>query len=157
MNETSAESVAAQSVDLYTDGACRGNPGPGGWGASLRFNGTRKDLHGGEPQTTNNRMELMAVIKGLQALKRPCQVNLYTDSKYVMDGATQWMHNWKKNNWKTAGKKPVKNVDLWQQLDKELSAHQVQWNWVKGHAGDEGNECADSLANLGIDELLVGN
>ncbi len=142
-------------VEMYTDGACRGNPGPGGWGVSLRYNGKRKDLYGGESNTTNNRMELMAVIQGLTALKRDCQVHIYTDSKYVLDGTTKWMPNWKKNGWKTAAKKPVKNVELWQQLDAALNQHQVEWHWVKGHSGDEGNECADQLANQGIDEMLA--
>ena len=143
----------AQTVEIYTDGACRGNPGPGGWGASLRYNGVQKDLCGGERETTNNRMELMAAIQGLEALTRPCKVRLYTDSRYVMDGVNQWMPNWKKNGWKTAAKKPVKNVDLWQRLDAALQRHDVSWQWVKGHAGDAGNECADALANRGIDEL----
>ena len=142
------------NVKIYTDGACRGNPGPGGWGASLRFNGHRKDLYGSEAQTTNNRMELMAVIEGLNALSRNCDVCIYTDSKYVLDGITKWMANWKKNGWKTAAKKPVKNVELWKSLDAALQNHQVEWQWVKGHSGDEGNECADTLANKGIDEML---
>ncbi len=142
-------------VEIYTDGACRGNPGPGGWGASLRYNGTQKDFSGGEANTTNNRMELMAVIEGLQRLSRPCDVRIYTDSKYVLDGTTKWMANWKKNGWKTAARKPVKNVELWKQLDAALSQHKVEWQWVKGHSGDEGNECADQLANRGIDEMLA--
>ncbi len=144
-------------VSLYTDGACRGNPGPGGWGASLRYGDRRKDLYGGEPKTTNNRMELMAVIQGLQALKRPSEVAVYTDSRYVLDGMTKWLANWKKNGWKTAARKPVKNADLWQRLDASLQPHRVDWHWVKGHAGDEGNECADALANRGIDEMLAGS
>ncbi len=142
------------NVEIYTDGACRGNPGPGGWGASLRFNGHRKDLYGAEAETTNNRMELMAVIQGLNSLSRSCSVRIYTDSKYVLNGVTQWLSNWKKNGWKTAARKPVKNVQLWQQLDAALEKHQVDWKWVKGHSGDEGNECADALANQGIDEML---
>ncbi len=148
------ETDCPSSVELYTDGACRGNPGPGGWGASLRFNGHRKDLYGSEAKTTNNRMELMAVIEGLNALSRNCDVRIYTDSKYVLDGITKWMANWKKNGWKTAAKKPVKNVELWKSLDAALQNHQVEWQWVKGHSGDEGNECADELANKGIDEML---
>ena len=142
------------NVEIYTDGACRGNPGPGGWGASLRFNEHRKDLYGAEAETTNNRMELMAVIQGLNSLSRSCSVRIYTDSKYVLNGVTQWLSNWKKNGWKTAARKPVKNVRLWQQLDAALEKHQVDWKWVKGHSGDEGNECADALANQGIDEML---
>jgi len=147
----------ATTVKIYTDGACRGNPGPGGWGASLRYNGHRKDLYGSEARTTNNRMEIMAVIQGLASLKRHSQVCIYTDSKYVLDGVTKWMPNWKKNGWKTAARKPVKNVELWRSLDDALQNHQVQWQWVKGHAGDEGNECADALANKGIDEMLNKN
>jgi ribonuclease HI len=142
-------------VEIYTDGACRGNPGPGGWGVSLRYNGTRKDMHGGELQTTNNRMELMAAITGLEALKRPCKVKLYTDSKYVLDGITSWMDAWKKRGWKTANKKPVKNIELWQRLDAATDNHDINWIWVKGHSGDEGNERADELANMAIDELLA--
>jgi len=141
-------------VEIYTDGACRGNPGPGGWGVSLRYNGHFKDLHGGEPMTTNNRMELMAVIQGLEALSRPCKVKIYTDSKYVLDGMTKWLPNWKKQGWKTAAKKPVKNVELWQRLDRAVQANDVSWQWVRGHTGDEGNERADALANKGIDEML---
>ena len=140
-------------VELFTDGACRGNPGPGGWGAILRFKGAEKELHGGEALTTNNRMELMAVIQGLEALTRPCQVRITTDSQYVKNGMTQWISNWKRNGWKTANKKPVKNADLWQQLDKAVALHQVEWHWVKGHSGHSENERADQLANKGIDEL----
>ncbi len=147
-------SSPASRVEIYTDGACRGNPGIGGWGASLRFNGRRKNLYGAEAQTTNNRMELTAVIQALEALSRLCDVRIYTDSKYVLDGVTKWMPNWKKNSWKTAAKKPVKNVELWQRLDQALQQHQVDWQWVKGHSGDEGNECADALANQAIDEML---
>jgi len=139
-------------VEMYTDGACRGNPGPGGWGALLRFQQTEKKLKGFESETTNNRMELLAVIKGLTALKRPCKINLYSDSKYVLHGITQWMQNWKSNGWKTAAKKPVKNVDLWKQLDEVRQQHNIQWHWVKGHAGNPGNEMADSLANQAIDQ-----
>lgn len=140
-------------VVIYTDGACRGNPGPGGWGAVLRSNGREKELFGGEPDTTNNRMELTAAIRGLAALKRPCEVDLFTDSEYLRLGITQWMKNWKQRGWKTASRKPVKNQDLWQALDAEAARHDVRWHWVKGHAGDEGNEWADELANRGIDAL----
>jgi ribonuclease HI len=140
-------------VEIYTDGACRGNPGPGGWGALLRYNGREKMLHGGETLTTNNRMELMAAIIAIESLTRPCAVKLTTDSKYVMQGITEWMVNWKKRGWKTAAKTPVKNVDLWQRLDLALASHQVQWQWVKGHSGHPENELADELANRGIDEL----
>ncbi len=140
-------------VEIFTDGACRGNPGPGGWGALLRYKGKDKTLHGGEKQTTNNRMELMAAIVAIESLKRPCAVKLTTDSKYVMQGITEWMANWKKRGWKTAARKPVKNVDLWQRLDQALATHQVSWHWVKGHSGHPENELADELANRGIDEL----
>jgi len=145
--------MTSKIVEIYTDGACRGNPGPGGWGASLRYNGTQKDLYGSEPETTNNRMELMAVIQSLESLTRSCNVKIFTDSKYVMDGMTKWLPNWKKKGWKTAAKKPVKNADLWQRLEAAVSANEVSWQWVKGHTGDEGNECADALANRGIDEM----
>ena len=140
-------------VEMFTDGACRGNPGPGGWGVLMRFKDTEKELYGGEKDTTNNRMELMAAIIGLESLSRHCQVKLYTDSKYVMQGITEWIHNWKTRGWKTANKKPVKNADLWQRLDKARQQHQVEWQWVKGHSGHEENERADQLANRGIDEL----
>ncbi len=140
-------------VEMYTDGACRGNPGKGGWGVLLRFGDIEKLLHGGVANTTNNRMELTAVIKGLGALKRSCRVLVTTDSKYVLEGFTQWMPNWKRRNWRTANKSPVLNVDLWQQLDELVALHQVDWEWVKGHSGHPGNEQADALANLGIDEL----
>ena len=140
-------------VTIYTDGACRGNPGPGGWGVSLRYNGTVKNLYGAEAETTNNRMELMAAIIGLESLKRPCKVILYTDSRYVLDGITSWMPNWKSRGWKTAAKKPVKNVELWQRLDAATDRHDIDWQWVRGHTGDEGNEMADLLANQAIDEL----
>lgn len=141
------------TVEIFTDGACRGNPGPGGWGAILRFGPHEKELHGGEAQTTNNRMELMAAIQSLEALKRPCRARLTTDSTYVMKGITEWLPNWKRRNWMTAAKKPVKNVDLWQRLDAALAGHQVEWQWVRGHTGHPENERADALANRGIDEL----
>ena len=141
------------TIEIYTDGACRGNPGPGGWGALLIAGRHRKTLHGGEPETTNNRMELTAAIEALNALKRPSAVALHTDSKYVMHGITEWMHNWKKRGWKTANRKPVKNQDLWMALDEAIARHDITWKWVKGHDGDPGNEEADRLANLGIDEL----
>jgi len=143
----------SEIVEIFTDGACRGNPGPGGWGALLRFGGKEKRLYGGEVETTNNRMELMAAIKALQALSRPSDVVLTTDSKYVMHGITEWIVNWKKRGWKTANKKPVKNVDLWQILDEEIQTHSIQWAWVKGHSGHRENEIADELANKGIDAL----
>jgi len=142
-----------KAVEIFTDGACRGNPGPGGWGALLRFKGQEKPLYGGEPATTNNRMELMAAIQGLEALKEPCEVSLTTDSQYVRQGVTQWIHNWKRNGWKTASKSPVKNADLWQRLDAATQRHKIDWHWVKGHAGHRENELADELANRGIDEL----
>jgi ribonuclease HI len=140
-------------VIIYTDGACRGNPGKGGWGAILRYKGTIKELHGGERDTTNNRMELMAAISALEALKKPCIVHLYIDSKYVLDGITKWLPNWKKSNWQTAAKKPVKNDDLWRRLDSAIQTHTIDWRWVKGHSGNQGNERADALANLGVDSL----
>ena len=139
------------SVDIWTDGACSGNPGPGGWGALLRFGDHEKRLKGGAEDTTNNRMELTAAIQALDALTRDCEVNLHTDSKYVKGGIVDWMPNWKKNNWKTAAKKPVKNVDLWQQLDEAVKRHKIKWHWVKGHAGIEENEIADELANEGME------
>ena len=143
-----------KQVIIYTDGACRGNPGPGGWGVLIRLDATEKEIFGGQVDTTNNQMELTAAIEGLAALKERCSVELYTDSKYVMDGITQWIQNWKKNNWRTAAKKDVKNKELWQKLDQLISQHQVQWHWVKGHSGDAGNETADFLANKGIDSIL---
>lgn len=141
-----------QKVEIWTDGACKGNPGPGGWGALLKFGHVEKTLHGGEPQTTNNRMEMMAVIEALRILKRPCQVVLHVDSQYVMKGMTEWIHSWKTRGWRTADKKPVKNADLWQQMDEQVQRHQIDWIWVKGHNGDPGNERADLLANRGVDE-----
>lgn len=143
----------SQTVEVFTDGACRGNPGPGGWGVVLRYGDNEKELYGGERETTNNRMELMAAIKALESLKRNCAVRLTTDSQYVRKGITEWLANWKKNGWKTAARKPVKNVDLWQRLDKAAIEHQVEWHWVKGHSGHPENERADELANRGIDEL----
>lgn len=143
----------SEAVEIFTDGACRGNPGPGGWGAVLRYNGREKELYGGEPETTNNRMELTAAIMGLESLKRPCKVRLTTDSQYVRLGITEWMANWKKRGWKSSAKKPVKNIDLWQRLDRAAARHQVEWHWVKGHSGHDENERADALANRGIDEL----
>lgn len=138
---------------MHTDGACRGNPGPGGWGVLLQYQGTDKHLYGGETNTTNNRMELMAAIKGLEALTKPSQIELNTDSKYVLKGITEWLPQWKRRGWKTAANKPVKNIDLWQRLDKVAQEHEIKWCWVKGHSGHPGNECADQLANQGIDEL----
>jgi len=140
-------------VEIFTDGACRGNPGPGGWGALLRFGDDEKELCGGEAETTNNRMELMAVIQALSALKRPCDVILTSDSTYVLKGIQEWMPGWKKRGWKTAAKKPVKNVDLWKLLDDAIQGHTIDWLWVKGHSGHAENEIADQLANRGIDEL----
>lgn len=140
-------------VEIFTDGACRGNPGPGGWGVLMRYAGEEKSLWGGESETTNNRMELNAVIEGLAALKRPCEVTLTSDSTYVLKGIQEWMPNWKKRGWKTASKQPVKNVDLWQKLDAVIGEHKIDWRWVKGHSGHRENEIADQLANRGIDEL----
>ena len=143
-----------KQVIMYTDGACRGNPGPGGWGALITFESSSKEMFGGKLDSTNNQMELSAAIEGLAALKEPCNVDLFTDSKYVMDGITQWIHNWKKNSWRTAAKKDVKNKELWKKLDELINFHQVQWHWVKSHSGDAGNEIADQLANKGIDSIL---
>jgi ribonuclease HI len=140
-------------VDAFTDGACSGNPGPGGWGALLRIGDKERELSGGEPDTTNNRMELMAAISALEALKRPCRVRLHTDSVYVKDGATKWIHGWKKNGWRTADKKPVKNVELWQRLDEARNGHEVEWLWVKGHSGHPENERVDQLARAEIDKI----
>jgi len=144
-------------VVIYTDGACSGNPGPGGWGALLISGGHRRDICGGEPGTTNNRMELMAAIQALEALNKPCEVELHTDSTYVMKGISEWIHGWKKRGWKTADKKPVKNEDLWRRLDTARERHKVDWRWVKGHAGHELNEHADALAGRGLKEALVAN
>lgn len=140
----------SETIDIYTDGACKGNPGPGGWGALLKWGGHERELFGGEAATTNNRMELMAVIEALRALKRPMDVVVHTDSQYVHKGITEWMRNWKTRGWKTADRKPVKNVDLWQQLDELVAAHRVRWQWVRGHSGHPGNERADALANRGV-------
>ncbi|KTD03152.1 ribonuclease HI [Legionella feeleii] len=142
------------TIKIYTDGACKGNPGPGGWGALLRYNGREKTLYGGETLTTNNRMELTAAIKALEALKRPCEVHLYTDSQYLRQGMMEWLVQWKKNGWRNSRKEPVKNVDLWQQLDALAMQHKIRWHWVKGHAGHPENELADALANQAIEELL---
>lgn len=148
--------MTEEAVEIFTDGACKGNPGIGGWGALLQVQGKERELCGGEMQTTNNRMELLAAIQALAALKRPCRVILHTDSKYVQQGISEWVHNWKKRGWKTADKKPVKNEDLWRQLDELAAKHHVQWVWIKGHAGHDGNERADQLANKGIEQLLSG-
>jgi len=143
----------SRNVTIYTDGACRGNPGPGGWGVLMRYGRHEKTLHGGEPDTTNNRMELTAAIRGLEALRRPCTVDLYTDSRYLRDGITRWLANWRRNGWRTAGRKPVKNEDLWRRLDELAARHRIRWHWVRGHQGNDGNERADALANRGVDEV----
>ncbi len=143
--------MSDSTVEIFTDGACKGNPGVGGWGALLRVKGKERELFGGELHTTNNRMELLAAISALEALKRHCPVRLHTDSKYVQQGITEWVHNWKKRGWKTADKKPVKNEDLWRRLDLLATQHQIEWVWVKGHAGHDGNERADGLANRGVE------
>jgi len=142
--------ASASRVEIFTDGACSGNPGPGGWGALLRFGAHEKELCGGAAETTNNRMELTAAIEALDALKRPCAIDLHTDSTYVKNGITQWLHNWKRNDWRTADKKPVKNADLWKRLDEARRRHDVTWHWVKGHAGHDENERADALARAGM-------
>ena len=142
-------------IEIWTDGACKGNPGPGGWGVLLKMGAVEKTLHGGEPLTTNNRMEMLAVIEALGALKRPCKVLLHVDSQYVMKGMTEWIHGWKQRGWRTADKKPVKNADLWMRMDEEVARHAITWKWVKGHAGDPGNERADLLANRGVEEALA--
>ncbi|MEM1306454.1 MAG: ribonuclease HI [Pseudomonadota bacterium] len=144
---------AGPAITIYTDGACSGNPGPGGWGAILISGPHRKELYGGAPQTTNNRMELQAAIEALTALKRPSQVELYTDSTYVKDGITKWIHGWKRNGWRTAAKKPVKNAELWQALDAQVTRHDIAWRWVKGHAGHPENERADELARQGVADV----
>jgi len=146
--------MSAVFIEMFTDGACRGNPGPGGWGAFIRQSGRTKELYGAKSHTTNNQMELLAVIKGLAAFKTPSAIKVTTDSQYVKNGITQWIVNWKKNGWKTANKKPVKNVELWKTLDRGVQYHQVKWHWVKGHSGHAENERADALANRAIDELL---
>jgi ribonuclease HI len=144
-----------KEVEIFTDGACRGNPGPGGWGVLLRYGGVERELYGGEANTTNNRMELQAAIEGLRALRQPCKVILTTDSVYVKSGITEWIAGWKKKNWKNSARKPVKNVELWQTLDELNAKHDVDWHWVKGHSGHRENDIADQLANRGIDELGV--
>ncbi len=143
----------SDKVIIYTDGACKGNPGPGGWGVLMRYKEVQKELYGGEKQTTNNRMELTAAIEALSALKRPSQIDLHTDSKYVLQGITEWLPNWKRRGWKTANNHPVKNDDLWRRLDALIQQHQIQWIWVKGHSGNAGNETADALANKGIEQI----
>ena len=143
-----------KTVEIFTDGACRGNPGPGGWGALLRYGDVERELYGGEAHTTNNRMELLAAIEALKALSRPCTVDLTTDSEYVRNGITSWLASWKLKGWKTAGRKPVKNVDLWQELDAQNQRHQVTWHWIKGHSGHAENERADQLANRGLEQAL---
>jgi ribonuclease HI len=143
----------SEVVTIYTDGACKGNPGAGGWGVLLELDGKKKELFGGEAHTTNNRMELLAVIRALQALKRRCTVQLHTDSKYVQQGITEWIHGWKKNGWRTSAKKPVKNDDLWKELDALAQLHDIEWLWVRGHNGHDGNEKADQLANRGVESL----
>ena len=144
-----------KTVEIYTDGACSGNPGPGGWGAVLRYQGVEKELLGGERETTNNRMEMLAAIHALEAIKRPVRAIIHTDSTYLRDGITKWIYAWKERGWKTAAKKSVKNVDLWQRLEAALATHEVEWHWVKGHSGDAGNERADELANMAIDRMLA--
>lgn len=151
---------ALPQITIYTDGACKGNPGPGGWGALLQYKQktglAQKEIYGGELLTTNNRMELMAVIQALRTLKKTCTIDLYMDSQYVRQGMLEWIENWKKNGWKNAQKKPVKNADLWQELDLLRQKHKINWHWVKGHAGNPGNERADQLANMGVDQVLTG-
>ena len=142
-----------KTVIIYTDGACRGNPGPGGWGVLIEYGEVSKRLYGGDVSTTNNKMELTAAIMALKEIREPCKIILYTDSKYVLQGIEEWIHNWKKKGWRGANKKPVKNIELWKELDELRDEHNIKWNWVKGHSGDLGNETADMLANRGIDEL----
>lgn len=148
------ERVTVDTVEIFTDGACSGNPGPGGWGVVMRWRGREKELYGGEPETTNNRMELMAAIRGIESLKRGSRVAVYTDSKYVRDGITKWIDTWKTNGWKASSKKPVKNVDLWRRLDEALADHRIDWHWIKGHAGHPENERADALARRGIADIV---
>tara|TARA_A100001388_G_scaffold274347_1_gene257834 strand:- start:12321 stop:12752 length:432 start_codon:yes stop_codon:yes gene_type:complete len=142
-----------KTVIIYTDGACRGNPGPGGWGVLIKYKEHSKEMYGGDASTTNNKMELTAAIEALKEIKEPCEIILYTDSKYVLKGIEEWIHNWKKRGWKGSNRKPVKNIELWKKLDELRDKHTIKWNWVKGHSGDPGNETADMLANRGIDEL----
>ncbi|MFH1602740.1 MAG: ribonuclease HI [Pseudomonadota bacterium] len=151
-----SSSTRAERVRIHTDGACKGNPGPGGWGALLQLDGRERELCGGEADTTNNRMELTAVIRALEALKRPCEIDLYTDSQYVQKGISEWIASWRRRGWKTADRKPVKNLDLWLKLDQVAALHRIRWHWVKGHAGHAENERADVLANRGIDSLSSG-
>ena len=148
-----AKAASKKIVEIFTDGACSGNPGPGGWGAILRYGTTEKEMNGGEPQTTNNRMELMAAIMAIEAVKRPCEIHLHTDSEYLRQGITTWIHSWKARDWRTADKKPVKNVDLWQRLERAIETHDVHWHWVKGHSGHVENERADELARLAIRQM----
>lgn len=148
---------SAKIVEIFTDGACKGNPGAGGWGVLLNYNGHAQELFGGEKQTTNNRMELLATIRALEALKRPCKVHLHTDSQYVQKGISEWIHSWKQRGWQTANKKPVKNADLWKQLDRLCQQHEIEWIWVRGHAGHAGNEQADALANRGVSLVVAQN
>lgn len=156
MHNGHTSNTQSTQVVIYTDGACSGNPGPGGWGVWLRYGEHEKELFGGEEQTTNNRMELMAAIQALETLTRPSSVALHTDSSYVRNGIMTWLDNWKRRQWKTAAKKPVKNVDLWQRLDKAAARHKVEWHWVRGHSGDQGNERADALARRGRDQAAAG-
>ncbi|HEX9578573.1 MAG TPA: ribonuclease HI [Myxococcales bacterium] len=149
----STSTNSAEIVRIYSDGACKGNPGPGGWGALLKIGERERELFGGEPQTTNNRMELTAVIRALEALSGPCTVEVYTDSQYVQKGVSEWIGDWKRRGWRTADKKPVKNVDLWRELDRLAGAHRISWHWIKGHAGHPENERADALANRGVEEM----
>jgi ribonuclease HI len=149
----SEKTTGKKRVEIFTDGACSGNPGPGGWGAILRYGEVEKELNGGEPETTNNRMEMMAAIMAIEAVRRPCEIHLHTDSEYLRQGITTWIHSWKARGWKTADKKPVKNVDLWQRLERAIETHDVHWHWVKGHSGHAENERADELARLAIRQM----
>ena len=149
----SAKAASPTIVEIFTDGACSGNPGPGGWGAVLRYGAIEKEMNGGEPETTNNRMELMAAIMAIEAVKRPCEIHLHTDSEYLRNGITTWIHSWKARGWRTADKKPVKNVDLWQRLERAIGSHDVHWHWVKGHSGHKENDRADELARLAIRQM----